>query len=77
MSPATSFRERLAAKVEQQLSSQNVGCPLGAGAACFNGNAYPSAGELWKCIAAEIRRPEEDDIQASGKTAQRKLVHED
>ena len=64
MSPATSFPERLAAKVEQQLGSQNVGYLLGAGASYLNGKGFPLAGELWKHIAAEIRRPERDDIQA-------------
>ena len=63
MKTAASFLDRLAAKVEQQLGSQNVGYLLGAGASYLNGKGYPLAGELWKHIAAEIRRPERDEIQ--------------
>lgn len=63
MSPAASFLDRLAAKVEQQLGSQNVGYLLGAGASYLNGKGYPLAGELWKHIAGEIPGPERDEIQ--------------
>jgi len=64
MSPSASFPDRLAAKVEQQLGSQNVGYLLGAGASYLNGKGFPLANELWDRIAAEVRMPERDDIQA-------------
>ncbi len=63
MSSSISFLERIAAKVEQQLGSQNVAYLLGAGASYLNGNGYPLAGDLWSRIATEVRRPERDDIQ--------------
>lgn len=67
MSPATSFPERLAVKVEQQLSSQNVGYLLGAGASCFNGKGYPLAGELWKYIAGEYPDRRETTSKQAGR----------
>ncbi|MDH5666827.1 MAG: SIR2 family protein [Nitrospira sp.] len=63
MSSTASFLDRLAAKVEQQLGSQNVGYLLGAGASYLNGKGYPLAGELWKHIAGEMPGPERDEIQ--------------
>lgn len=63
MSPSAAFADRLAAKVEQQLGSQNVGYLLGAGSSYLNGKGYPLAGELWKYIAVQIRSPEREDIQ--------------
>ncbi len=64
MSPAASFSDRLAAKVEQQLGSQYVGFLLGAGASYLAGKGYPLAAELWSRIAAEVPLPERADIQA-------------
>jgi hypothetical protein len=64
MSLAVTFSDRLAAKVEQQLASQNVGYLLGAGASYLDGNGYPLAAELWSRIAAQVSTPERDEIQA-------------
>jgi hypothetical protein len=64
MSTSASFLERLEAKVDQQLRSQRVGYLLGAGASYLDGKGYPLSSKLWEQIAAKIRSPERDEIQA-------------
>lgn len=64
MTNGSTFLSRLEAKVAQQLNSQRVAYLVGAGASYLDGHGYPLAGQLWPHIAANVRKPEREEIQA-------------
>jgi len=54
MTTSSDFKEKLEAKVYEQLKAQRVGYLLGAGSSWLNGRGYPLASELWNHIKGHI-----------------------
>lgn len=63
MSETNRFIATIEKTVRSQLSSQNVGYLLGAGASYLNGVGYPLAFNIWDGIKDDIPEQERDEIQ--------------